>query len=106
MKITIPPPEAKKSEKIEDPKLENIKLTFVNKWVDYSSKYGLGYLLSSGIVGIQFNDNTKMISIKDAPETVEYITKEMESREEKYIEAIEILKQRLYGTKGNRRRPN
>jgi hypothetical protein len=42
----------------------------------------------------------------DAKETVEYITKEMESREEKYIEAIEILKQRLYGTKTNRRRPN
>ena len=42
----------------------------------------------------------------DAKETVEYITKQMESREEKYIEAIEILKQRLYGTKGNRRRPN
>lgn len=33
---------------------------FVKKWVDYSSKYGLGYLLSDGSTGIYFNDSTKM----------------------------------------------
>jgi polo-like kinase 1 len=33
----------------------------VKKWVDYSSKYGLGYLLSNGQVGIYFNDSTKII---------------------------------------------
>lgn len=33
---------------------------FVKKWVDYSSKYGLGYLLSDGTTGIYFNDSTKM----------------------------------------------
>jgi polo-like kinase 1 len=33
---------------------------FVKKWVDYSSKYGLGYLLSDGSTGIYFNDATKM----------------------------------------------
>ena len=35
--------------------------TFVRKWVDYSSKYGLGYLLSDRSTGIFFNDRTKTI---------------------------------------------
>jgi polo-like kinase 1 len=34
---------------------------YVKKWVDYSSKYGLGYLLSDGTTGIHFNDSTKMV---------------------------------------------
>lgn len=35
---------------------------WVKKWVDYSSKYGLGYLLSNSCVGVFFNDSTKIIS--------------------------------------------
>lgn len=34
---------------------------WVKKWVDYSSKYGLGYLLSNGAIGVFFNDSTKVI---------------------------------------------
>jgi len=34
---------------------------YVKKWVDYSSKYGLGYLLSNGKIGVFFNDSTKII---------------------------------------------
>ena len=34
---------------------------YVKKWVDYSSKYWLGYLLSDGTTGIYFNDSTKMV---------------------------------------------
>jgi len=34
---------------------------WVKKWVDYSSKYGLGYLLSNGSVGVFFNDNSKIV---------------------------------------------
>jgi polo-like kinase 1 len=34
---------------------------YVKKWVDYSSKYGLGYLLSNGSSGVFFNDCTKII---------------------------------------------
>ena len=33
----------------------------VKKWIDYSSKYGLGYILSNGHVGVYFNDSTKII---------------------------------------------
>jgi polo-like kinase 1 len=34
---------------------------WVKKWVDYSSKYGLGYLLSNGATGVFFNDSTKIL---------------------------------------------
>eukprot|EP01017_Pseudomicrothorax_dubius_P045733 TRINITY_DN794_c0_g1_i1.p1 TRINITY_DN794_c0_g1~~TRINITY_DN794_c0_g1_i1.p1 ORF type:complete len:643 (-),score=160.85 TRINITY_DN794_c0_g1_i1:66-1994(-) len=34
---------------------------YVTKWVDYSSKYGLGYLLSNGSTGVYFNDSTKIV---------------------------------------------
>jgi polo-like kinase 1 len=34
---------------------------WVKKWVDYSSKYGLGYILSNGSIGVFFNDSTKII---------------------------------------------
>ena len=35
---------------------------WVKKWVDYSSKYGLGYLLSNGSTGVFFNDSTKIVA--------------------------------------------
>lgn len=38
---------------------------YVKKWVDYSSKYGLGYLLSNGSAGVFFNDSTKIILSND-----------------------------------------
>ena len=31
---------------------------WVRKWVDYSNKYGLGYQLSDGSVGVLFNDHS------------------------------------------------
>jgi len=34
---------------------------WVKRWVDYSSKYGLGYLLSNGCFGVFFNDSSKII---------------------------------------------
>jgi len=34
---------------------------WVKRWVDYSSKYGLGYLLSNGCIGVFFNDSTKIL---------------------------------------------
>ena len=37
------------------------KEVYVIKWVDYSNKYGLGYVLNNGLIGVYFNDNTKML---------------------------------------------
>jgi len=39
----------------------NLSDVSVKKWIDYSSKYGLGYILSDGNVGVYFNDSTKII---------------------------------------------
>lgn len=46
----------------------------VKKWVDYSTKYGLGYLLSDGCTGVYFNDSTKIIVDRNG-ENFEYIEK-------------------------------
>ena len=43
-----------------DPNLKGPDI-WVAKWVDYSSKYGLGYLLNNGYCGVFFNDSSKMI---------------------------------------------
>lgn len=40
-------------------------VVWVTKWVDYSNKYGLGYQLSNGSVGVLFNDNTRIIADAD-----------------------------------------
>lgn len=37
------------------------QLVWVRKWVDFSSKYGLGYFLSNGVFGVFFNDSTKIV---------------------------------------------
>jgi polo-like kinase 1 len=42
--------------------LENGPDVWVKKWVDYSSKYGVGYQLSNYCVGVFFNDSSKLIS--------------------------------------------
>ena len=44
---------------------------YVKKWIDYSTKYGLGYLLSNGCSGVFFNDCTKIIH-NVAKDYVEY----------------------------------
>jgi polo-like kinase 1 len=46
--------------------------TWVSKWVDYSSKYGLGYLLCDQHIGVVFNDSTKIVLHPDGSR-VEYV---------------------------------
>lgn len=41
--------------------IQNINVT-VKKWIDYSSKYGIGYTLSNNMIGVYFNDSTKMLT--------------------------------------------
>lgn len=45
---------------------------WVKKWVDYSSKYGLGYLLSNASTGVFFNDSTKIVLDPDGHNFVYY----------------------------------
>ena len=39
--------------------------TWVVRYVDYTSKYGLGFLLNTGCTGVYFNDSTKIIMSSD-----------------------------------------
>ena len=34
---------------------------FIVAWVDYCNKYGMGYALTDGTVGVHFNDSTSLI---------------------------------------------
>lgn len=38
---------------------------WVTKWLDYSNKYGLGYELGNGALGVLFNDLSKLILAED-----------------------------------------
>lgn len=55
-------------------------IVWISKWVDYSDKYGFGYMLCDESVGVVFNDNTKLVMLADGV-NVHYITK---SGEESY----------------------
>jgi polo-like kinase 1 len=44
---------------IAEPKYNYIT---VKKWIDYSSKYGIGYILSNNMIGVYFNDSTKILT--------------------------------------------
>lgn len=59
---------------------------WVQKWVDYSDKYGLGYKLSNGIVGAHFNDITKITM--DSSGNVTYYETKQGIEESKSFEII------------------
>jgi polo-like kinase 1 len=55
--------------------------TWVKKWVDYSSKYGLGYLLSNGSTGVFFNDSSKIV-LDSKGFNFNYIERRMSDKQE------------------------
>ena len=38
---------------------------FIVSWVDYCNKYGMGYALTDGSVGVHFNDSTSLVLSPD-----------------------------------------
>lgn len=44
---------------------EKVEEVLIVKWVDFTTKYGLGYQLSNGCFGVLFNDSTKIILDRD-----------------------------------------
>jgi hypothetical protein len=42
--------------------LADAEFIYVKKWIDYSSKYGIGYFLSNDASGVYFNDSSKMLA--------------------------------------------
>merc|ERR1719146_575864 len=54
---------------------------WVTRWVDYSSKYGVGYILSDGSIGVYFNDSTKII-LGPSGTRFDYITRRTQDKPE------------------------
>lgn len=60
---------------------------WLKSWIDYTNKYGIGYLLSNNWLGVLFNDKTKMISSLDYKKMLYIsITKEGEKTQELNID--------------------
>ena len=53
---------------------------WVERYVDYTSKYGLGYLLSEGSSGVYFNDSTKTI-LESNGDAFQYIERKRSSED-------------------------
>lgn len=49
---------------------------FVQKWVDYSTKYGVGFMLTDQSTGVFFNDASKIVSGVMDPKTFQLIKRE------------------------------
>ena len=58
---------------------------WLKKWVDYSSKYGLGYLFSNGCAGVFFNDSSKITSDIEG-NTFQYLTKSTGTADDQLME--------------------
>lgn len=50
------------------------KAVFIKKWVDYTNKYGMAYMLSDGTCATLYNDNTSFVVDDLNGEKVEWIT--------------------------------
>ncbi|PUU73264.1 hypothetical protein B9Z19DRAFT_1035320 [Tuber borchii] len=53
---------------------ESNKHVFITKWVDYTNKYGVAYILTDGTCTAMFNDNTSFVVDSIGGERVEFIT--------------------------------
>ena len=58
---------------------------WVHRWIDYSSKYGLGYLLAEGSAGVFFNDSTKIVAEPNAPYFFYYERKAVSATEKQDV---------------------
>ena len=70
-------------------------LVWVKKWIDYSSKYGLGYLLSNGDSGVVFNDSSKIL-IPAGCKKFFYIEKASNKRDFSAVYSVADYPQELY----------
>ena len=70
-------------------------LIWVSKWIDYSSKYGLGYLLSNGDSGVVFNDSSKIV-IQSGSKRFFYIERASNKKEYSAAYSCEDYPQELY----------
>ena len=39
----------------------DLEEAYIKQWINYSDKYGIGYLLTNETCGVYFNDNSKIL---------------------------------------------
>jgi len=61
-----------KSARVGGDQPSNKDAVIIEKWIDYRKKYGVGYCLNNGCVGVWFNDNTRILLHPDK-DTVTYM---------------------------------
>jgi len=66
---------------MQKPMPEDHSEPWVVRWIDYTSKYGMGYILSNGLLGILFNDSTKII-LSPSGQHFDYINRRSSDRVE------------------------
>ncbi len=72
---SVPSRTSRKEDRISDMVLDPSNVPIhAKKWIDYTTKYGLGYVLSDGSIGVFFNDATKIIC-DSSTEAFEYYEK-------------------------------
>lgn len=59
---------------------------YVSKWIDYSSKYGLGYVLSDKSAGVFFNDSTKIVVANNDSVFYYYERRQVNSNEKQDVQ--------------------
>lgn len=42
-------------------KADQYEYGYVKKWVNYAEKFGIGFILNNGIIGIMFNDKSRIV---------------------------------------------
>ena len=55
-------------------------VSWVSRWVDYSHKYGVGYMLCDGSIGVYFNDASKIV-LAPNQKNVEYTPRRKDKTE-------------------------
>lgn len=76
--------ESDNKEKEKEPEKIKGAEIYVNKWVDYSTKYGLGYLLNNGNIGVYFNDYTKIL-LNPTSNNFSYVERKMTDEKDMII---------------------
>lgn len=72
-KLLIPTPQQREDIlKFQQDKMAPPKLNWVTQWIDFSFKYGMGFQMSNGVIGVHFNDNTKLMSTGESS-TIKYV---------------------------------
>lgn len=51
----------------------SLKTVCIRKWVDFTSKYGFGFTLTDGAVGVHYNDGTVIVVSSDSCDMFWYI---------------------------------